>query len=411
MRDSQKIADFLSKWKSLNEPNLSVMLEYRDICTDLMFSSEQIIVRATNIMRQNISSWAAKHCEAYRQAKPYYTRSDLERKDSWQVKSLIGQSASMRSSGSTTGVGFKYLRWEPMLMFIEAENHYDMIMDEFHIRDKPEILNCFSTPMSRDGEHITVRSDSGNFMDHHGLRRRANVHYLNIAMQKEDEDASFAALFEHLRRNRIDVMFTNGPQINKLCAAIKRTGYEGPVCDLLSNTNEMMLKDDRSFLVQNGHVKRTCDHMRCWDGGASFFTCGFGTYHLMDNMSWCVAVGDKLVSTDYLNPVCPFVNYWNGDYCKIDEKYRRCGCGRMYRPFEFLENRPFAIKGKSVLEYKRRMIESGITNLKQVRCNRNVIEIVSREELTQESKEKIARILDRLKIVFLVEPHGQPGQQ
>ena len=406
MRNPQKVAKFVQKWKGAR-PGTKVIWEYRDICQNLMFNDEELIVRATNIMRSNMMEWAACNSQAYENSKPFYTKSDLEDKDSWFVRDLLGQSARMKSSGSTTGKGFEYLRWDPMLIFIECDNHYDMIMDEFEIPSSPSILNCFSTPMSRDGEHVTVSGDSQNFMDHHGARRRACVHYLNLEMQRRDEPGNFSALFDHLGKNRIDVMFSNGPQINKLCSAIKSQKYQGKVCDLLSNTNEMMLREDADFLLSGGFVKRTCDHMRCWDGGAMFFTCRYGTYHLMDNMSWCLSVGEKLVCTDYLNPVCPFVNYWNGDYCSIEERYVRCGCGRMYRPFKFLENRPFAIKGKSVEEYKRRMIEAGITNLKQVRCNRNVIEIVSREDLTQQSKEKIALILDKLKLAFVVEPHGQ----
>jgi len=144
--------------------------------------------------------------------------------------------------------------------------------------------------------------------------------------------------------------------------------------------------------------------MRCWDGGSSFFTCRDKNYHLMDNLSWCVENEERLISTDYFSLACPFVKFWNGDRCKIGEKYQRCSCGRLYREFKFLENRPFAIKGHSINEYKKKLMETGLTEIKQVNCGNDFIEIVSNREIDPVRKDEVIEIFKSHKLKFKVVP-------
>ena len=83
----------------------------------------------------------------------------------------------------------------------------------------------------------------------------------------------------------------------------------------------------------------------CFWSFSILFTCKEKTYHLCDNLSWSEEIDGKLITTDYFSLPSPFIKYWNGDLCKIFDKYRRCECGRLFRNFEFVESRPFSLKG------------------------------------------------------------------
>jgi hypothetical protein len=198
-------------------------------------------------------------------------------------------------------------------------------------------------------------------------------------------------------------MLTPGSAVRSMCAEIKKYGFNGKICKLLSNTNEYMLPEDKDFLISNKFVDHICDHMRCWDGGGSFFDCKYGTSHLMDNMAWTIEKNEKLVATDYFSLPSPFVNFWNGDKCEIKNKYQRCQCGRLYRPFKFLENRPFAVKGNSIKEYREKIVACGIDGIKQVRCELNSFVISSTRKLSEQEKQQVKNIFTGNEVKFLVE--------
>ena len=159
-----------------------------------------------------------------------------------------------------------------------------------------------------------------------------------------------------------------------------------------------------------------CDHMRCWDGGATFFTCSKENYHLMDNISWCTEQENKLISTDYFSIASPFINYWNGDLCYIGKEYKRCECGRLYRDFEFIENRPFLIKGRNILKIREGLIN--FKSIREVRCSRDFIEIISSIPIEEADQKTILKHInnllnygeenerDLIKTRFLVEKYG-----
>jgi hypothetical protein len=119
---------------------------------------------------------------------------------------------------------------------------------------------------------------------------------------------------------------------------------------VLSTTGEKTHQKDLDFCKESGLFDHWCDHMRCWDGGATFYSCQYGTRHLIDGLAWVEEHDTKLVSTDYYSFPSPFVSYWNGDHCKIDSDYQKCACGRYYRPFEMLHTRPFSMNGLVSLE-------------------------------------------------------------
>jgi phenylacetate-coenzyme A ligase PaaK-like adenylate-forming protein len=91
----------------------------------------------------------------------------------------------------------------------------------------------------------------------------------------------------------------------------------------------------------------------------------------------------------------PFVNYWNGDRCEIEDDYRKCGCGRWYRPFKMLQNRPFALKGPTRLTEIREQI--GRLDFKgkinQVQFDGLSVNVHLNEELDRDSIDKIKEIL------------------
>lgn len=198
-------------------------------------------------------------------------------------------------------------------------------------------------------------------------------------------------------------MLSSGPVINRIAEYIKKHDFKKHFCYLLSHTSEFPILRDFEFLKSNGNISYNCDHMRCWDGGASFFTCKNGTYHLNDNFAWVIEGPDnKMISTDYFNLASPFINYWNGDLCEIDSEYRKCSCGRYYRPFKMLQNRPFALKGTtkltaikeqiSQLSFKRDLIQVQFENLR--------VSIVSSRKLEDNEKDKLQNILKEYEIFW-----------
>jgi hypothetical protein len=402
MRDTQGLKDFLFKWGKKNLPSKELLYEYRPFCRDLMFHDEELVRAATGLLEKNITEWSKLKSPIFKFEKSFITKDDLSKRGSWYVDSMRSEAMPMSTSGSTTGHPFSYLRWEPFLYFIEAENHYDLIMDEFKIRNNPEIMYLFKTSRFENEKIVTVSSESDNFMEHHGLKRKANIHYPNWNMIKKDRIKYMNELLEYLKHNEIDVIFASGPSINSMCSIIRSSKLEPfKICKLLSNSNEKIMPNDISLLLGR-YVDDVCDHMRCWDGGATFYTCRNHNYHLMDNISWCTEFEQKMICTDYFSLPSPFVKYWNGDLCTISDTYQRCECGKLYRSFQFLQSRPFSVKGKLISEIKSAMISIGIKEVKQVRCSTEFLEIVSNCSVDEKKQNKLKSMFN-LNFKFVVE--------
>lgn len=415
MRNTQKVKSFVEKWKNRDLPNVELLFDYRNICKNLLYEEEEIIKETIKILKSNIKTWSELKSPVYStlKNKKFIEKKDLLEKDQWFVKDI--RHSNMSTSGSTTGYPFSYLRWEDFLYFIECDNHYDLILEEFNIKKEPNILFFLDIGI-KIKEIIEVRNNSNNFMEHHGLNK-SNVHYVNFDMFKENREKIFFHLVEHIKNNEIDVMLTNGPNLNSFCNYLKNNKIKIKISKLLSNTNEKLLEGTIKQIEEEKYFDHICDHMRCWDGGATFFTCIEENYHLMDNIAWCVEEEEnKLISTDYFSLASPFVNYWNGDFCRIENKFKRCDCGRIYRDFEFLTNRPFTIKGKNINTIRESL--SNFNQIKEVRCSKEFLEIVCNSLIKEEDKktilENINKILnfgeknerDLIKIKFLMENYG-----
>lgn len=375
---------------------------------DLMTKDEETVRKCTEAMRYNIEGWARSNCPSYPLDKPYVSKADLEDKYGWYVDSLSHESMEVNTTGSTSGVPFKYMRWHPMFHMVEWDYHYNVVLDEFGVRERPNVLYFFSEHYkSRGTEPIVCFGGSSHLaMNNHGSNRASVVHYVNFAVYQRDPEYFFRYLFEYVKTHEIDVFFTSPPQISSMCNYIRKFGVRNKIGYLLSSTGDRILPADAHFLfVQNKYFDHVCDHMRCWDGGATFFTCRHRNYHLMDNLSWVEEIDGKMICTDYFNLASPFVRYWNGDYCKVGKEYKRCDCGRLYRDFEFMESRPFSLKGVCMKQIKEGLKALDIAGIKEVRCSASHLDVVSKQPIPMEDRRRIAALTDKFAFRFLVEEH------
>ena len=84
------------------------------------------------------------------------------------------------------------------------------------------------------------------------------------------------------------------------------------------------------------------NHMRCWDGGATFFTCAFGSNHWVDFSSVNKVEDGNLISTDLWNRAQPHIDYRNGDILEW-KRGGLCECGMDIDHIDFGE-KPIAFE-------------------------------------------------------------------
>lgn len=111
-----------------------------------------------------------------------------------------------------------------------------------------------------------------------------------------------------------------------------------------SFTGSPLRKEFKSLFASLG--MRCKDHMRCWDGGATYYTCPNMKTHWVDFSSIIRFDGQKLISTDLWNTAQKFVDYWNNDRL-LSRPIGKCDCGLEAVEIEWMENpRYFVVKGK-----------------------------------------------------------------
>jgi phenylacetate-coenzyme A ligase PaaK-like adenylate-forming protein len=381
---------------------------YVEMADTLLYQDEAILRYYQDFLEKNIVSWALEHSNVYKtlyEPDRIFTKDDLLDKDNWYVSQLKESSGISSTSGSTTGDPFSYAIYNRYAKFLIDDQHWNLILREFSLNDhriKITILYYFKDTLSVFPDDSFVRSDhsvSSQFQYNHGSKD-CSVDYINFKQFGSSD--WYDQLFNYLRGTEIDIIISTGPIINQFCEEIRRRKYSKKLCCLLSHSNEFPLQRDFEFLKINKLIDYHCDHMRCWDGGATFFTCKFGTYHLLDNITYHKSVDNKLVTTDYFSLSAPFINYWNGDLCKIENEYLRCECGRLYRPFKMLENRPFALKGSSKLTSIKQQISqlSFKRDLIQVQFENLSVRISCSRELETNEKDQLQNILIEYQIIF-----------
>ena len=404
MIDASRAKGFLSRWKGSKVPSPRIAEEYLEFCRNLPFLEESLFLDCLEVVRLNIERWALENSSIYLRSNRFYTKEHMDDKGLWYVGESFDASVESHTSGSSTGFHFIYRRMKSTFERLEWDNHYDMVLDEFGVVQKPNILYFFPNHYKKDGDSVVFWDGSPQpYLNSHGRSRRPSVHYANFDLYKSNPRLFFELLFRYLSQNPMDLIFTSGPQINSMCHYLRTLGFSGALAGLLSQTNERLLQDDASFLLDNRHFVSVCDHMRCWDGGASFFTCRSGNYHLMDNLSWCEELEGRLISTDYFNFASPFVRYWNGDFCRIGQNFSRCDCGRLYREFEFVENRPVSLGGVCLGGLRSRMLSLNISGIKQVKCYMDRLDVVSDRVLGEDEKSLISALEPRFNFLFQVE--------
>jgi hypothetical protein len=381
---------------------------YKRFCTYLMYQDPKVIRLVTSKLNSSAEDYARRSV-AYKDhdGEKVYDRKNLA--DGWFIEDLPEERVvNHHTSGSTTGEPFRFRCDKKHWSFIQRNCEFDLIREEYGLLGKElRMLNLLKYPHNPKVEEFFLRLEDhqpGNMFNSFGSKKFV-THFVNWDGYMDDPDGWHGKLLDLLSSNFFDVVLSSGPVINILVRHIKKHGFTNRFAHLLSHTSEFPRTDDFLFLQSNGNIKCYCDHMRCWDGGASFFTCRFGTYHLNDNFAWVVEGSDnKMISTDYFNMAAPFINYWNGDLCEIGKEYQRCGCGRWYRPFKMLQNRPFALKGPTRLtkikEQISRLDFKG--KIGQVQFDGLSVNVHINERLDEESINKIKEILSE----YTVRIHG-----
>lgn len=403
--------EIIKRFLDMQADHFGILEEYSKFATGLMRMDEEEVKAVTSKLNESLITWAKENSPVYKDfgASKIYTRSELADRESWYVK-MDGEYHNSTTSGSTTGEPFGWRTLKKYVPLIEDDNQYGMILEEFGFnRDEQVLKNLVLMKLSYNppiqGFSSLREIEEGPYHIMHTHKAKKSVRYfVSLDGYFEDPEGWHAKLFELLAEHEFDVVLSTGPMINSLCFHIRKLGFKKKICRLLSHTGEFPIKADFKFLKDNGYIENFCDSMRCWDGGAMFFTCKFGTYHLMDNLGK-VTQGpeNKMISTDYFSLMSPFLNYWNGDLCEASEDYERCQCGRLYRKFRMLENRPFGLKGSTKLTAIKKEIGSlGFkSDISQVKFENLSCQIVSVRELVEEEQKVLKNILHEYECSFL----------
>jgi DNA-directed RNA polymerase subunit N (RpoN/RPB10) len=387
----------------------TILQAYSGLCTNLLTTDPDTIRSVSKKMRLNLIDWAKLNCGVYKDydESKIYSRADLLQKQDWYVSSLEDDSYKCHTSGSTTGDPFNYLVWKKYHNLIEDNNEYGMILDEFGIPKNDikilVLMKIAANPIPPKGSFSMTNYGHTSHALHGHKTNTCHSIFLDFSYYQENVEKWHDDLIEFFQQHTdIDVIMSNGPIINIMLNFFRKRNFTQKLCKLLSHTTEFPRYEDFQYLKDNGYIDSYCDNMRCWDGGATFFSCKYETYHLMDNLSWTECVDNKLISTDYFSFPSPFIRYWNGDLCEIKDEYQLCACGRWYRPFKMLQNRPFALKGPTKLTQIKEQIAklSFKHNINQVQFDGLIVNVYLNKNIGQEGVNKIKEILKDYKVTF-----------
>lgn len=308
------------------------LLKHLHNASSLLYWDFDTIQKTSTKLTENITKYAAIHSPIYQPTPTIVEKQHLRSTQNWYIKELPNFINS--TTGTSTGKKFMYRIWTEGYNIIEGKHHYLMILDEFDLKPPLKILYCVFQPRMTDNDDINIFK-TDNMVISHGLKGAAEIHRVQAGpLYHADTDAFYERLLSYSVKNRIDIIIAQGSTVASLAWYATKLNFKDKICRLLSNTGSGMNFSDAELLRRTGVVENWCDHMRSWDGGATFFTCKHRTYHMHDGLAYVNSIDGKMVSTDYFSLVAPFVNYWNGDYCEISDTYQRCLCGRAYRPFK-----------------------------------------------------------------------------
>lgn len=375
---------------------------YKLFCKSLMYQDPKVISLVVSKLRKGLEKYSKSQSKTYQDhsEEKIYDRKNII-KDDWIVKNLPSDRiVKHNTSGSTTGEPFSFYYDNRHWSYVQKNCEFDLIREEYNLCNKElQILNLIKHQSNPEVDNFYLRVEKykpSNMFSSFGAENFVTyfVNWDDYMIHPNDWHDKLLDFLDSAPF--FDIILSSGPVINILNRYIRKHEFSKSFAYLLSHTTEFPRKEDLQFLKNNGNIMHYCDHMRCWDGGASFFTCKFGTYHLNDNFAWVTQGNDnKLISTDYFNTAAPFINYWNGDRCKIESDYHKCECGRWYRPFKMLENRPFALKGpKKLTLIKEQISQLEFRNkINQVQFDGLAANVYLNEKIDEAGLNKIKEIL------------------
>lgn len=385
-----------------NKPEyITFLLKYAQFSHNLMYESEKFVKDATNYLKSQMEAYSKKS-PVYQKHIGIISKYELLDKKLWYISDI--PSFENYTSGSTSKP-FKYKIWNDIYDVIEGQNHYKAITDEFNIHGETKILYLHYDEILPQSDKLISIYRTDNPLISHGLRRNAEIHsavvnktfYNNYYKYYEE-------LINYIIENNIDIIHAQSNAIASLTWNTKRLRINNKLCKLISNTGSKLNINNVIELQNNGNIGAWCDHMRCWDGGATFFTCEYNTYHLMDGLAWAYADNYKLISTDYFSLCSPFVNYWNGDYADISNNYEYCKCGRIFRRFEMGRTRSKTTAISDLSTVQTALVENGLLDgLIRAEIIQQFARIYTKHSLPQDQKKQIKNVLGIPEIQFTVE--------
>jgi phenylacetate-coenzyme A ligase PaaK-like adenylate-forming protein len=299
------------------------------------------------------------------------------------------------STNGTSGQRFSYKIWNKCFDYIETAHHYKQILDEFLINDNIITLKVSSNVgyakegFRKDGKFFikVLKPPAKRHKFSHGAKS-ATCYYI---LYHRDDIVDFCKyLVKFLKAISIDVFLSSSSFFSVLMTVVNNDNPKIRIARLLSNTAEALIKTEADYAVENGNIDNYCDHMRSWDGGATFMTCRHYRYHIIDYLTYVEEVDGKLVSTDFLNLGTSFVRFWNGDRCRISNEWNICECGRYYRQFEFQGRNSFVWNNIPSID-----IFDAVTTTReftQCICHDGCVEIITFNELSETAKSKYRKI-------------------
>lgn len=350
---------------------LDILLNsYLGSCRLLAYTSPEEIRRTQRVLGRSIAIYASRKSPVYANRIDVsllnredcldaisgdflVSKFDLMDKDLWYTDDFA---STENSTSGTTGSPFRYKIWNDAFTPIEKEMHYGSLLEEFGITGDIGVLNMVSGQAAKGYRTVNhgqakIQVAQGDEIANYVARIHCGHGSSEARMHSMvfDEAAYFHIkdycnfVVQYCQENKIDVLLGSGGLFELLCTHFITNEPSGfpRLCQVLSNTGDRANLDTLEFLIEVGIASDWCDHMRCWDGGVSFFTCKHHTYHLMDELSYVYSDSEnRMRSVDFFSYPSPFINYWNGDYAQVADEYKKCQCGRWYRPFKFLSRRP-----------------------------------------------------------------------
>lgn len=379
--------------------NLPVFLLDHVATLEHLYKPIDEYVNLLEALRTRVGDFYRQRCPILFDGPDIITKQWLnQHRSDWEVP---GYDYFDNTTSGTTAEKFHYRINRDVYYRIELFEHYLAILREFFvvpsrliylISDNPKYAN---TPMVSK-----IRTD--NAVMTHGLREAVEVLQINKNTTYFDNHWDyFDKFFEFLEANPVDLILADGNSISELLAWIKRNNYKKKICKLLSTTTCMVSDEDLQHLKTRGSIDNWCDHMRCWDGGITFFSCKHNVRHVVEHFSYPMSIDNKLVSQDFFSFSSPFWNYWNGDDVTLGDEYRRCKCGRIYRDFSITREREHIMH--HTLTYSIDKVLEGVDCLKRSAVFGTILKVFTSRSLTKLERQTIRTALPDMHIRFVVE--------